>query len=434
MSSKEGASGDRGSRVLLELATQITEAVGDGCVVRALDRSGRLAAVAADHRDPDRRNELRLTLTQEPLPQPSGWLGQAMARHLPVRLPQIEPGSVRAAGLPFDERLRDVVFVPVGRFAVIEAVRDRAPAAYSALDRRELESLAADAASQLNGDSHTLADGASLIDASAAAIWVTDSDGVTLEANQRATELVGLPAERLVGVPFVEFLDHDRSAPAADFLGENPAERRLISGDGVMRWVEAAARPRFDSRGRPAGAVITLVDVDERHRREVRLRTRLDSERALTEFAELLLREDDRDRVLSRAAQLVAEQLDAMLVALVLCSGDGNEVSTLAAAGPYPKQHPESLGDRQRLSARTPTLVAIHSRETVVVPDFDRDSTYVPGPISIAAGARSVACVPVDDGLGCIGVMSSAPEGLAEDEVGMVERLARLLSGRLSSR
>src|SRR5262245_37023111 len=125
--------------VLAHLARRVTLVIGDGCLVRVSDRSdGALRAVAADHRDADRRRVFRGLIHSPPLDRAGAWPAQAMERGCAVRLPQINDEALLGAGVPHDERITDVVFLPLGQHAVLTAVRDRIAGRYSALERQEM--------------------------------------------------------------------------------------------------------------------------------------------------------------------------------------------------------------------------------------------------------------------------------------------------------
>ena len=110
------------------VAASVTRLVGDGCVVRRLHpSSGALRAIAADHRDPDQRLDLALLARAPDLAPPAGgWLRQALGSNSIVHLTDLGPGRLRDLGLPADERIGEVMIVPIASTpAVIVAVRDR---------------------------------------------------------------------------------------------------------------------------------------------------------------------------------------------------------------------------------------------------------------------------------------------------------------------
>lgn len=427
-------------RALDRLVRQVTLVIGDGCVVRVSDPgNGALRAVAADHRDADRRCAFQELLGSPPLDGAGAWPAQAIERGCAVRLPDVSSESLVDAGVPADDRITDVVFLPFGVRAVLTAVRDRVASRYSALERQEMQGLVAEATRGLS-PAYSLdssgserprsisSDPTELVDAVAAAVWVVDERGRIVSVNEQASEMVGLPAERVLGIPFSEFLDETPPGLPADFIGEAGSDRRLIAADGRVRWVFAQSRPLFGAEGRLAGAAVTVVDVSDRHEREVRLRTRLDAQRALSEFAELLVLEDEPDRVMRRAAELLADQLDAFAVGVGEVSRDLCEATTLALAGVDVNEELQHWLGTHPLHEGSVTRAAVRSGEVVSVRDFESQGIYRRGPLGAEAGVRSVGAAPLSDGNGYLTAVSREPHGLGTDELELLASVARLLT------
>ena len=253
--------------------------------------------------------------------------------------------------------------------SVIVAVRDRISAGYSSIERSLVQRLAAGAAGL--ADPLSRAGMACQLELISSAVWITDAAGVTSYVNQAACLLVGLPAERIVGVPISEFIDG--AAPDLGvglFFGQEPFQRAVLADDGRTRWLSVSARPLFGRRGTLEALLYTLVDVTERHRHETELRMRLDAEEALARFAELLVVEDDPDRILSSGVELVADQFAASLVTAVAIARDRSEVHPLAIAGELGDLDPQRWRARYELPSGSATLAAIEGDEAVRVGDF----------------------------------------------------------------
>ena len=435
--------GSDASGVLGRLARRVTLVIGDGCLVRLSDPSdGALRAVAADHRDADRRRDFLGVLDSPPLNPAGAWPAQAIEKGCAVRLPEISSEALHGAGIPHDDRITDVVFLPLGRQGVLTSVRDRVAGRYSAVERQEMQGLVGQAirglmpAGASPGPSErpdrspptTLSEPSQLIDAVAAALWLVDERGRIVSVNEHGSEMVGLPAERVRGIPFAEFLDETPPGLPADFVGGAGSDRRLIGADGRVRWVYARSQPLFGAAGIPAGAAITLFDVTDRHEREVRLRTRLDANRALAEFAELLILEDQPERLLTRAAELLADQLDAPAVGVGEVSEDLSEVTTLALAGSEVDHDLGHWRGTHPLHSGSVTGAAVKSGEVISVMDFEAQRIYRRGRLAIEAGVRSIGAAPLAEGRGCLTAVSCEPFALGPDEIELLGSVARLLT------
>jgi PAS domain S-box-containing protein len=433
---------ERETEVLADLARQVTLVVGDGCLVRVADPSdGGLRAVAADHRDADRRRAFLELLRAPPLDRAGAWPTQAIERGCAVRLPDISVETLLGAGVPHDERVTDVVFLPLAQQAVLTAVRDRVAGRYSALERQEMQGLVGQASRDLSAPTtipgrskasdhspQPLSEPSHLVDAVSAGVWVVDQRGRILSVNEHGSEMIGLPAERVLGMPFAEFLDESPPGLPADFIGGAGSDRRLIGADGEVRWVHARSRPLFGTNGNPSGAAITLFDVSERREREVRLRTRLDANRALAEFAELLILEDAPDRLLTRAAELLADQLDAPAVGVGEVARDLSEVTTLALAGSDVDNDLQHWRGTHPLPAGSVTRAAIKSGEVIGVSDFEAQGIYRRGPLGNEARVRSIGAAPLAEGRGYLTAVSRQPHAIGADEIELLGSVARLLT------
>ena len=214
------------------------------------------------------------------------------------------------------------------------------------------------------------------------------------------------------------------------FFGQEPVERAVLGADGQTRWLSVTARPLFGARGSREAVLYNLTDVTQRHRREAELRMRLDAEEALARFAELLIVEDEPDRILSSAVGLIADLFDAPLVTAVRVARDRSEVESLAIAGGLGDCSPERWKGRYELTRGSATWAAVDAGEAVRVGDFTCDALYRPGPIARSAAARSVACVPICGGAGCLAVCHTEANGVSDEELELLEAVARLLTKR----
>jgi len=169
------------------------------------------------------------------------------------------------------------------------------------------------------------------------------ADGLILEANPAASQIIGLPPEDLLTWPLpaaAHAVREDGTPPAA---GELPLEVALRTGEvvadqmigmpdartGGLRWLKVTAVPyRPDGAGRPRCGYVIFRDVTEQRRAELERTAIADRERAvraeaqiarerlgfLIQAGELVSVATDRDELLSRAAKLVVPGLADLCV------------------------------------------------------------------------------------------------------------------------
>ena len=122
-----------------------------------------------------------------------------------------------------------------------------------------------------------LSDFADIVELAHDGIWVIDAEGRTSYANPRMAQMLGLPADAMIGRPFTDFVDADGRARAqALFAGPaaGAVERvdfRLRRADGCGLWVSLSTRLRRDGEGRMTSAIAMVTDITARKAQEEEL-------------------------------------------------------------------------------------------------------------------------------------------------------------------
>lgn len=264
-----------------------------------------------------------------------------------------------------------------------------------------------------------------------AGIWLVDPAGTTVWVNEAAGELVGIPAEELVGARAPEFLVGTDPQPFADLRTEQQSDRTVTRPDGTTIWVLTTAKPLFEDSGGRAGTLFTLFEINQRKEREVELRMRLEANEALVELAELSFDAPSLSVLLARSVALVAEQLDATLASISTVDLKGGQLQVLVAAARDEVGWAKELqeGGPIRFTDHSPARTAIEQDEPVVIEDFDRDPRFVPHPQLKAHGIRSIACVPLDDGESVLSALGDEPDAVGRSALPLIESVARMIAG-----
>ncbi|MBL6080205.1 PAS domain S-box protein [Belnapia sp. T18] len=105
--------------------------------------------------------------------------------------------------------------------------------------------------------------------------------GCFLRVNHAFCQLLGRPAEQLIGLPFTEVTHpEDREVDLAGFWrmarGEVPSyegEKRFLRPDGSVRWARIASSPVRDVRGQPIRTMAVVLDVTAQHEAEAARRS-----------------------------------------------------------------------------------------------------------------------------------------------------------------
>jgi PAS domain S-box-containing protein len=119
-------------------------------------------------------------------------------------------------------------------------------------------------------------------------VWTADAAGELTSVNFRVLEYFGLPAERVTGSGWQQFVHPDDLARSIDRWNESLAsggdyevEFRLRRADGAYRWYLARAVAMRDANGEVARWFGTNTDIDDRKRVQDELQERAAYERQL---------------------------------------------------------------------------------------------------------------------------------------------------------
>jgi PAS domain S-box-containing protein len=144
-----------------------------------------------------------------------------------------------------------------------------------------------------------------IVDTAYEGVWLLDGDARTVFVNRRTCELLGRPADEIVGHNLVEFMDEVSRARAQ---GEFLARLRTLSEqgefcfrqkDGSVFWALLAGSPIRDHEQALAGALCMVTDISELKRVERMLRRREAEARAVFDNAAFgLALLDEQGRVL----------------------------------------------------------------------------------------------------------------------------------------
>jgi PAS domain S-box-containing protein len=269
-----------------------------------------------------------------------------------------------------------------------------------------------------------------LLHSVAVGLLMVDANAITLFANDVVGHMVGLPAKALIGMPLAEFLDLEPSTGGRTPSAEGFRDFRLQRADGASGWVSAITRPSTDpTTGLPV-TMITLVDVTDRRMREVALHARADAGEVLSQFAELLLRDEEPDFFLSAAARLLTRELGLQMCGIGMAARDRTEVTALASAGEFADQDPDRWLGIHKLPPGSATISAVTNQRPVLVKDYGSPLSHKPGPVIHRTSIRSSATAPIPGTDGWIAAFAEVPGQIDDDAVVLIEDVARLLGTR----
>jgi PAS domain S-box-containing protein len=103
-------------------------------------------------------------------------------------------------------------------------------------------------------------------------MWQTDAQGTILHINQRLCDMLGIPAEKLLGHNMSEFYDEATLLRLCPLMRPQEhsgmGELQYWHSDGSERWAMISGRCLYDQQGDLTGALVLASDITEHKRAE----------------------------------------------------------------------------------------------------------------------------------------------------------------------
>ncbi len=128
----------------------------------------------------------------------------------------------------------------------------------------------------------------------------------------------------------------------------------------------------------------------------------------------------DLQDILGRISEAVSTLLETRAMSLMLLSGDGQTLTTVAGYNPSDNS-PQERETIRTYEGNNPSLVAVLERRPVAIPDLAAETSFAPWlPTVRDRGYRSFVAVPLvvqDRPVGCLNLYMAEPRQLGEDEM-----------------
>ncbi|MHB1317416.1 MAG: PAS domain S-box protein [Anaerolineae bacterium] len=168
-----------------------------------------------------------------------------------------------------------------------------------------------------------------LADSSSALIWTSDEQGATNYWNQRWIEYAGADALTDPDGVWISLLHPDDAEHAIGAFEEALKRRerfrmvyRLRRHDGVYRWFQDDAYPRYDHQGIFLGYIGHLTDITENHLAEERIAHLNGVLRSVRDINQLIVRVSDEGQLIDGACELLGNMPDYASSVVVLVDGE----------------------------------------------------------------------------------------------------------------
>ncbi|HLP90302.1 MAG TPA: PAS domain S-box protein [Nostocaceae cyanobacterium] len=181
-----------------------------------------------------------------------------------------------------------------------------------------------------------------LAEASPVGIFHADTQGNCFYANQRCTDLTGLPTEKTFGKGWIRAIHpEDRRQVFATWdqamNAKTPFKRehRLCRPDHTITWVITQSLPEIGEDGTVRGYIGTITDISERKQAEQDLRESAEREKAITQAIERMRQTLDLETIFAATTQELRQVLncDRVVVYRFNSTDNGEFVSESVAPG-----------------------------------------------------------------------------------------------------
>jgi PAS domain S-box-containing protein len=265
------------------------------------------------------------------------------------------------------------------------------------------------------------------------AIMFLGPDHRILDCNSRTEEMYGYSRDELLGRHIVELREDGDSPDFREAMKDLHASQALVFDaqhvrkDGTSFPVEVSSR--IVLVGGDEVRLSIVRDVSERARAEARIAALNRLFHTISLIDQLILREGDRDRLLSEACRIVVEEGGFRTAWVGMADRERGEVVPVAAAGVEPGNL-AGVGVRCDDSphGRGPTGTAIREERTTVVDDTESDPAYAPWrAMARARGFRASAAFPIRQAgrvIGALNVIATEPGAFRDDFASLLEDLA----------
>jgi two-component system cell cycle sensor histidine kinase/response regulator CckA len=280
-----------------------------------------------------------------------------------------------------------------------------------------------------------------VVDQGSAGIVASDTERRIRVWSRGAEELLGIRSGDAVGRMLTDFekallsgsesiRDDMKEELAAGRVWEGEIELRHRSGRPFTALVRNG--PLFGEGGEIIGYAGMIVDVTEHKRSEEELQRRAGREEALAEFGRRALAEPDISALLDRAVRVVADVLEVDLAKVLELREDGRVFEVKAGVG----LEPGAVGTATVPADDSHAALTL-TEETVIVPDYDQETRFVPADLLRRHRARSGVTAVIqgnERAYGVIGAHSRELRTFTAEDAHFLQAVGNVLAGALTRR
>lgn len=283
-----------------------------------------------------------------------------------------------------------------------------------------------------------------IINSSTAYIYLKGVDGRYLLANSRFEELLGIKAEKLIGLTDYDLFPYDTAASlrANDLKAIEAGkavefEESTVSPDGIRHYISIKA-PVKDANGNTLAICGVSTDITERKRAEENIARLNRIYLMFTKINEAIIHIRDAEQLFYRACRIAVEDGGFMLAWIGLVDEATGVVRPVAQWGPaYPYLENINISIKDIPAGRGPTGTAIREGKVSICNDIAHDERMsLWREDALKAGLKSSAAFPLFSGnktIGSLNLYANEPAFFTDEEVSLIEGLTGDISFAIES-
>lgn len=284
----------------------------------------------------------------------------------------------------------------------------------------------------------------SVMDAMPNPVFYKDHSGAHRIVNKSfAEEVLGLPAERILGKTMVELSDvidpavaqdqHDSDMRLVYEPGVQSFETQMPYSDGTVHAVSLSKSTVFDAQGTITGVVGVFNDITSRKQllatlesRTQQLQTAADISRATSSMLKL-------EELLPRAVELIREQFGYYYVGVFLVDDTGKWAVLRAGTGTAGEQMLQAE-HRLQIGGHSMVGMAMEHREARIAFDVGLEAVRFENPL--LPETRSEIALPLisrGDVIGALTIQSRRPQAFSDSDILVLQTVADQIANAIAN-
>lgn len=269
-------------------------------------------------------------------------------------------------------------------------------------------------------------------------LWILDKNDKTVSVNKQMADMLGYKVNEMIGKKVFAFMDKigveicKQRLKARKRGKKEQHEFEFIHKNGRRVYVLMNASQILDNKGNYILGFATVIDITEKKKINDEIFKKNMLLRLISSVNQAIFLIKNKEKLLSAICKIIQEHAYKM-VWIGLCDEQTKKVIPVASAG-FKKGYLEKITIKYDLSkyGRGPTGTAIRTKKPSIMSNINTDKRYAPWRNqALKRGYHSSVALPIFKGnssIGAINVYSEKENGFNQEEINILEELAKDIS------